>query len=564
MKQNRVLLWILLLQLVMIGAVTRYILIVNEGHFIYTMDDAYIFLSIAQHHFMGITHGVIANASSSLLGVYILTLFQSHMGTLFPLILNTTISLLTTACFWKILSAPREKNIAMGLRLALVILLIITTQQIALVFTGMEHTIQVLLCAIAFYIIIYEHENKKIPWWACLVVIALPLWRYDCLAIFTTMVLYFYFKQYLKQALICLVTTSVILTLYFAWWHAQGEFYFPTSLVVKSNAAHRINFFLQDHAVSTQTFIAIVFSALVLLCGILCIARKWVVGHSRILAIVIAMMCIIGISVQSGIYLRLLGMPLVYLSILAFSIYIFISAEFNFKQLLALMIVIQLSLYAIMMSDVSQFRFEAYLYVFIILGFYFIFKNTVLFSSLEEKPLSLLLSVIALYLLVLQYNVVSPLWNVGASSAIYRQQYQMARFARDYYKAPVGVNDVGLVAYNNPHKVIDLCGLGYPGVINKSEKSIAGWCASKVIPEAILKKENLGLLMIYVGMNGFEAPPKEYILAANLIALPPYGAIASPVVRFYVLPADYARTLQLLRTFKDTLPPGVILQLPDK
>jgi hypothetical protein len=47
-----------------------------------------------------------------------------------------------------------------------------------------------------------------------------------------------------------------------------------------------------------------------------------------------------------------------------------------------------------------------------------------------------------------------------ASRGIYERQFQMHRFATDFYKEPVAVNDVGWVSYNNDAFVLDLWGLG--------------------------------------------------------------------------------------------------------
>ncbi len=52
--------------------------------------------------------------------------------------------------------------------------------------------------------------------------------------------------------------------------------------------------------------------------------------------------------------------------------------------------------------------------------------------------------------------VVSP----AASHNMYVQQYQMHRFATDYFAHPVAVNDLGLVSWRNDSFVLDLWGLG--------------------------------------------------------------------------------------------------------
>ncbi len=46
-----------------------------------------------------------------------------------------------------------------------------------------------------------------------------------------------------------------------------------------------------------------------------------------------------------------------------------------------------------------------------------------------------------------------------AMNNLYERQYQMGRFARDHWRAPVAVNDPGWVSYRNPNYVLDLGGL---------------------------------------------------------------------------------------------------------
>jgi hypothetical protein len=40
-----------------------------------------------------------------------------------------------------------------------------------------------------------------------------------------------------------------------------------------------------------------------------------------------------------------------------------------------------------------------------------------------------------------------------AGRGVYEQQYQMHRFAVEFYKRPVAVNDLGWVSYRNPNYV---------------------------------------------------------------------------------------------------------------
>ncbi len=62
---------------------------------------------------------------------------------------------------------------------------------------------------------------------------------------------------------------------------------------------------------------------------------------------------------------------------------------------------------------------------------------------------------------VLLFNrYISTTLNIASSArSVHDQQHQMHVFAVDYLRAPVAVNDLGEVAYDNPYYVLDLGGL---------------------------------------------------------------------------------------------------------
>lgn len=74
--------------------------------------------------------------------------------------------------------------------------------------------------------------------------------------------------------------------------------------------------------------------------------------------------------------------------------------------------------------------------------------------ALRLAPALPLLGAAALYL---PHLVERNLW---APRSVHLQQAQMARFAKEHWRAPVAVNDLGHVSWNNPHYVLDLWGLG--------------------------------------------------------------------------------------------------------
>src|SRR5262249_29726849 len=78
---------------------------------------------------------------------------------------------------------------------------------------------------------------------------------------------------------------------------------------------------------------------------------------------------------------------------------------------------------------------------------------------LARGPAAVALCLAAL-LLVGQRSVLAEALTPASSRAIYEQNYQMHRFVADFYRRPVGVNDIGWVSYRNPNYVLDLWGLG--------------------------------------------------------------------------------------------------------
>jgi hypothetical protein len=66
-----------------------------------------------------------------------------------------------------------------------------------------------------------------------------------------------------------------------------------------------------------------------------------------------------------------------------------------------------------------------------------------------------------------------------ASTNIHIQQAQMARFVADYWRQPVAVNDLGLVAYRGGEYTLDLWGLASQEArIARPSRARDGWSGS--------------------------------------------------------------------------------------
>ena len=145
------------------------ILRLNNGFFVYTLDDPYIHMALAEQiiegHY-GVNAGEFSAPSSSILWPFLIAPFAFFEY--FPLLVNSASAMLTVFVFFQILnlsfgiSDERIKAIFISL---LLILLILGTNTIGLIFTGMEHALQLLLVtAVALGLIVEKEKNKVEPW----------------------------------------------------------------------------------------------------------------------------------------------------------------------------------------------------------------------------------------------------------------------------------------------------------------------------------------------------------------------------------------------------------------
>jgi hypothetical protein len=164
-----------------------------------------------------------------------------------------------------------------------------------------------------------------------------------------------------------------------------------------------------------------------------------------------------------------------------------------------------------------------------------------------------------------------------ASHELYRQQYLMGRFVREFLRAPVAVNDLGLVAFRNPDFVVDLFGLGSPDVL-EAQKRFPGMAWA----DTLCRRHDVRVAMIYdswfpncpaswkrVGVLHLAATPD--VPASGALAVLVFLAhrrsgttvvVASDRVSFYaVRPEDESRVRESLERFRPRLVEGAELLL---
>lgn len=135
------------------------------------------------------------------------------------------------------------------------------------------------------------------------------------------------------------------------------------------------------------------------------------------------------------------------------------------------------------------------------------------------------------------------------SQSTYAQQYQMRRFAVDFFPYPVAVNDLGYVSYRNDTHVLDLGGLG-------SEEARRMNADQGRNAEAMANLANeAGSVYAMIYKSWFEnAIPAEWCHIATLRT--PDAWFVDTDVAYYLIDRTYSNKMEAaLASFETTLPP---------
>jgi hypothetical protein len=157
--------------------------------------------------------------------------------------------------------------------------------------------------------------------------------------------------------------------------------------------------------------------------------------------------------------------------------------------------------------------------------------------------------------LVIQIDyVLTAFLTPTAASEVYLQQFQMHRFAVEFWQKPIAVNDLGWVAYGNPNYVLDLDGLGSEAV--RVARANAG--PDNAWVGRLVQQHQIGLAMIYT--SWFQTRPADWVEVATL-SLDHSNVVARDrTVTFFATTRVARDELEdMLRRFAPTLPSGVTL-----
>lgn len=481
------------------------ILLFNNGSFIYTLDDPYIHMALSENivngHY-GVNAVEFSAPSSSILWPFVIAplSFWEH----FPFIINCIAALFTIYLFSKILGIAFDidnESIKSKLLALFLILLILATNIVGLVYTGMEHVFQLLSIIIIVYGLIIESQKGKVSFWFLTAIVIAPLIRYENFAISLPVLAYLLFQKHVKRAFLTgLVLLSSVIA-FSLFLNSLGLDFFPSSVSAKSEVVQSGGKIISILRNIKESFIE-----------------------------------------RQGLVL--------WIGALLFIVFILYSKDKS-KKKLSFTSLIALLLHFVAGRYGWYNRYEIYIWSYTLL------MNLYLWAPVIKSVVGVnyyqffkftFIGIIATIITCFPY-LMNLLTIPIASNNIYEQQYQMHRFAVDYYNAPVAVNDLGYVAYKNENYVLDLWGLASYEALKYRESDKKDWM------KELSEKRDVGLIMIYD--NWFKKIPNEWIKVGELSLGKKRITASQSVVSFYAADEKaYNQIIEKLPPFVHTLPSG--------
>lgn len=473
------------------------ILWATDGVLIYTLDDPYIHLALAEQLLQGaygVNPGEVSAPSSSILWPFLMAAMGAWEYA--PLMVNVAAALATTWIFTRIVPAG-------GFAIGLVLLLVACTNVIGLVFTGMEHSLQVLVTvAIAYGL--WRASSGERPWWLPMLLIAAPLIRYELLAITVPSVVLLWWWGQRRSAIGSVLGTIIGVGGFSLFLMSIGMGALPTSIHVKSavvessGALHQLFLTFRENLKQRQ--------AVVLLVGAVVACVRPQRGPQR------------------GLWLAVVGAVLLHLLVGQFGWF---------------------------------YRYEAYIMAWVATLLVVLYRDH-LASVVGDVNVWMRSLAAALLLLAAGAPYIQGLAALpGASANIYLQQYQMHRFVSGWWKDDVAVNDIGWVSYRNEHHVLDLWGLSSRKALqmrSQSADTTLQWMDDLVL------ERNIGLVMLYE--DWFGGVPTHWTLVGTMHMDRPRVTSTRDYISFYATTsADVARIRRAMESFGAAVPDGARIEL---
>ncbi len=471
-----------------------------DGHFVYSLDDPYIHLAVAEklaHGHYGINALEVSSPSSSVIWPFLLVPFS---GTPFhpylPLVWNLLAGLISATLIGVAVAEwPERWAMDRWRRSIAIVSLLLIGNLVGLTVLGMEHGLQVSLAIGVAFGVCRVLDGRPFPGWCIVAAAVAPSVRYEGLACTLVAGIILLSEGRKRLALGMFLFAVAPLLALAAFLHGHGLPMLPVSVLVKGKAAGA-----QTHGLQTLLRLAGsgIFHAatdptrwpLVVLCLMLGSAAWREPTRLRQYALT-------GATATVGLHL--------------------LFGRFGWLH--------RYEIYALIFGSLIVLRLLA-----------------------EDPPQRLGWFTMGLLALAGPYASAIPA-AVLSSRDVYDQQFQMHRFATEFYRGNVAVNDLGLVSYRlGPSRyVLDLGGLASLETAREPNKD-AAWL------DGTVRRHRVGLVMVYPGLFSIPATWRKLGTVCN--GRPPV-AIGGPCVEYYASnPGEFADLAVRFVAFVKTLPNG--------
>lgn len=394
------------------------------GQFFYTLDDPYIHLAVAENILRGgygVNLGEYSSPSSSILWPFLIALtLLLGLGDWGPLVVNVlamsvTVWILSGAlqinCFgeqlpgrehWWLLLAP---------------LLLLAINAFALPFTGMEHSLHVMASVLVIAGLVQCDRSGLVPWWLLVGIVLGPLVRFEGAALSAAAIGLLAWRGWHKSAVVLGASLFLLIGAWVGVALSHGLPPLPSSVLVKSGISATAldgdyQSLFKSISVNVHDSLHNYWGLLFLVSGALLVVHLLQTNSESQRAFVMTVVAAIVV-----LFAHVLG------------------GKYGWFG-----------------------RYEVYVVATLVLAMLFVHGERIR----EVRPVSRRVITLSLFIFTIAVGYFDVLYKTPkASKNIYEQQYQMHRFATEYFSGRnVAVNDLGWVAYKNDSYVLDLWGLG--------------------------------------------------------------------------------------------------------
>ncbi|EKF86046.1 hypothetical protein [Methanobacterium formicicum] len=479
----------------------------------------------------GVTkYGFTSSTSSILWPGLIAALFKIFgINELIPFFLNiifaTSTLILTNYILKQYVKDIKYCNLFIFISLMVITFL---TPIIPLIFTGMEHVLQIFLTIAFVYMsakILNQEKSQNYEVILLLILASLlTLNRYENLFTVLAVVLLFVIYKKRLKAIYILLSGTIPLIIYGLYSKIQGWYFLPNSLILKSAYLKNL---------TSLNYILLTLKKLI-----------YTILEPHLLILFITAVFLLYIILKDNFTKKINDFYIIILIIFIFNLIFHIS----------------------FVQTGYFYRYEAYLIALGLLGTSLgislclkdletlIYQNNIRKYKWNILRYSFLFLLICLFMIPAATNGYGSITSVPqASKNIYEQQYQMALFIEEYYQGKsVGLNDIGIINYMSDIKCLDLWGLGNLEVAQK--KNEGNYTTNEI--SNLTTNNNVSLIIIYDSAFQNKIPPDwikvgEWEIKGNIVC-------GDSLVSFYAPNQQYEAYLnEKLRLFSFRLPKDV-------